>query len=759
MTATRFALMMISIFFLFNLSSCSTPSEKKEKHYLRALEYIKINDNKAAILELKNAIQMDAKFADARYQLGLLYLKAGNPKAAFGELQRTASLDPKNLDAGIKVAEFYLLSRNQENCRKYIDQVLLEDPNYLDGLALLANLELIDRNFAKAEKAIDKALVQAPENDKFYNIKGRILAAQNRWEESEKLFQKAIDLNPNNFENFRTMLMFYEQRKNEPAIQKLLNTMVPKFPDNPQLHLTLADLYQDKGELDKAETELLEVVKIDKKLVASRLMLANFYVRNQQVSKAEEALKSALADIPKDLQLQVALAELSFNVQKYDQAKSIIDSVLKTNPANGRAILIKSRFLIKDNKNNEALQALAPLTTDYPKWAEPFYYTAFAQLRLGQTELAQQYIEQALQINSTIDLYHALAAQIYLIRGNSLKAAQEATLALQINEQNTIATRIMAKALVQAKEYDKAVEFLEKLNKDKVAGDAELLDSLGSAYFGQKNEEKAKQTFSDLLVLAPDNTKALAYLTGLTVGQNIPAQIDFVKAQIAKSNSPGHYLLLGDLLTNNKQYEEALQAYQKVQELAPGNPQGYIQSARILSHLGKLDETITQYEDLLKKDPNSVAGNMGLGMTYEAQGNFNKAKERYTRALQIDPNLPAAANNIAWLLASEEGADLGEALRLAMQAKQALPEQPQIADTLGWVHYKRNSYALAITQFRQALEFSPDDSVIQYHMALALYGNKEKQKAVASLEKALAGKKEFSERKDAEELLKKWQSE
>ena len=759
MTATRFAILILSVFFLFNVSSCSTPSEKKEKHYLRALEYIKINDNKAAILELRNAIQMDAKFADARYQLGLLYLEAGNSKAAFGELQRAASLDPKNLDAGTKVAEFYLLSRDQENCRKFIDQVLRIDPDYLDSLALLANLELIEKNFAKAEEAIDKALVQAPENDKFYNIKGRILAAQNRWEESEKLFQKAIDLNPDNFANFRTMLMFYEQRKNEPAIQKLLDTMVPKFPDNPQLHLTLANIYQEKGELDKAENEMLEVIKIDKKLVVSRLMLANFYIKHQQVAKAEQSLKSALTDIPDDLQLQVALAELSFNVQKFDQAQSIIDKVLKTNPANGRATLIKGRFLIKDGKNNEALQALSPLTIEYPKWAEPFYYTAFAQLRVGQTELAQKSIEQALQNDANIDLYHALAAQIYLIRGNSVKAAQEATLALRINEQNSIAIEILPKALNQAKEYDKAVEFIEKLNRDKVAGDTDLLDSLAMAYFGQKNEEKAKQAFVDLLVLDPNNTKALAYLTGLTVGQDIVAQIKFVKAQIAKSNSPGHYLLLGDLLTKNKQYDEALQAYRHVQELAPANPQGYIQSARLLSHLGRLDETVTQYEDLLKQDPNSVAGNMGLGMTYEVQGKLDKAKERYTRALQLDPNLPSAANNLAWLLASEEGADLGEALRLAMQAKQALPEQEQIADTLGWVHYKRNSYSLAITQFRQALELSPGDPVVQYHLALALYGNKEKQEAVALLEKALVGKNEFSERKDAEELLKKWQSE
>ena len=319
--------------------------------------------------------------------------------------------------------------------------------------------------------------------------------------------------------------------------------------------------------------------------------------------------------------------------------------------------------------------------------------------------------------------------------------------------------KILAKSLVQAKEYDKAVDFIESLNQQAVSGDAELLGTLGIAYLGQNNKEKARQTFTDLLELAPDNSKALAFLTALTVDKDIPQAINFVKAQIAKSETAGHYLLLGDLLTKNNQLEEALLTYQKVQQLAPEDPQGYILSARILSQLGRIDETINQYEELLKSNPDSIAGIMGLATSYEAQGKMAKAKELYVRALELQPDLPAATNNLAWLLASEEGSDLGEALRLAMQAKQALPDQPQISDTLGWVHYKRNSYSLAVTQFRQALEGRPNDPVFQYHLALALHGNGKKQEAIEYLQKSLASESPFAESKEAAALLIKWQNE
>jgi hypothetical protein len=48
--------------------------------------------------------------------------------------------------------------------------------------------------------------------------------------------------------------------------------------------------------------------------------------------------------------------------------------------------------------------------------------------------------------------------------------------------------------------------------------------------------------------------------------------------------------------------------------------------------------------------------------------------------------------------------DIGKALILAMTANQAMPEDQNIADTFGWVHYHREPYFLAIAhKFKLAL--------------------------------------------------------
>lgn len=738
------------------LPACSGADEKKVKHYQKALEYIKASDDKAAVIELKNAIQQDAKYADARYQLGLLHLKGGDARGAFGELQRAAGLDPNNLDAGVKVAEFHLLSRNKEESRKYVDQVLAVNPNYQDALALLANLELIEGNFAKAGEAIDKAIAASPDNDKFYNVKGRVLAAENKWDEAEVQFKKAVELNPDQFANYRTLLMLYEQRQNEPALRQTLTTMQEKFPENSQLQLMLAGLHQKKGEFDQAEQALQKAISLDKEVGGLRMSLTEFYKGRQQLDKAEETLKTAVAEIPKDLQLQTALGELQFDRQKFDDAKAVMDGILASNPGHGGANLLKARFLIRDGKNEEAVQTITPLTNDYPKWPDPFYYSALAHLRLGKVELAQKAIEIAVQTNPASDRYHLLASQIHLVRGNGKDAEKSAGMALSINPRNFMAVKMLVQAFVQTKTFDKATKIIESLDEKIVNQDAELLSVAGMAYLGKNDIEKGKKYFTTLLALVPDNAKALGILTALTAGKDLDKAIDFVKKHLETHPAGGHYLLLGDLYANKKMYDEALKAFEKAQELRPEDPQGYILRANLLHMLGKSEETIAQFNELLVSQPDSIPGLMGLATAYESTGRYAEAKTKYQRVLELQPNLPAAANNLAWLIASEENGDLGEALRLAMQAKQAMPDQPNITDTLGWVHYKRNSYPLAITQFRQALEVRPEDPLIRYHLALALHANGEKEEAIALLDKVLGEDTRFKEREEVQKVLEGW---
>ena len=177
-------------------------------------------------------------------------------------------------------------------------------------------------------------------------------------------------------------------------------------------------------------------------------------------------------------------------------------------------------------------------------------------------------------------------------------------------------------------------------------------------------------------------------------------------------------------------------------------------SANLLRRLGKNKEAMEKCSMLSEKNPKSIPGKMCLAGLYAVEGSAGKAIEQYKNIIEINKDYAPAANNLAWLIASEPGGDLGEALMLAMTAKQALPNDHRVADTLGWVHYQRGSYALAIAQFEFALQNSLADPAVAYHLAMAQNANNQKEKAVQTLNKLLTSKGEFADRQKAETLLK-----
>src|SRR4051812_37554533 len=59
-----------------------------ERHLASARAYLQKNETKAAIIEIKNALQKNGDLGEARYLLGSTLLKEGNPVAAEVELRK-----------------------------------------------------------------------------------------------------------------------------------------------------------------------------------------------------------------------------------------------------------------------------------------------------------------------------------------------------------------------------------------------------------------------------------------------------------------------------------------------------------------------------------------------------------------------------------------------------------------------------------------------------------------------------------------------
>jgi Flp pilus assembly protein TadD len=174
--------------------------------------------------------------------------------------------------------------------------------------------------------------------------------------------------------------------------------------------------------------------------------------------------------------------------------------------------------------------------------------------------------------------------------------------------------------------------------------------------------------------------------------------------------------------------------------------------ARIYLTGNQQEMAIAQYQALLEKNPRQAGAQMLLGTLYEMQGKPELAETHYRKALEITPDFAPAANNLAFLLVTR-GNNIDEALKFAQVAKSKLPNDPSVADTLGWVYYHKGLYDNAIRELRDSAAQIPNNPEVHYHLGMAYFKKQEKELARASLETALSLKPDFNGAEEARKAL------
>ena len=118
----------------------------------------------------------------------------------------------------------------------------------------------------------------------------------------------------------------------------------------------------------------------------------------------------------------------------------------------------------------------------------------------------------------------------------------------------------------------------------------------------------------------------------------------------------------------------------------------------------------------------------------------------------MNARAPVASNNLAWLYAANNG-NLEEALKLAQVAFEQLSDEPNVADTLGWILVKRDNATRALPLLETAAKKLPDEPQIRYHLGIAYFKTGDWKKSQTELERALSLKPDLDSVEDLHKTL------
>lgn len=728
------------------LAGCTGSEEEKQLHLRNGNRYFEQKKYHKAIIEYANAIQIDDKFGEARYRLAESYAVLGNTQGAYGQYIRAADLLPDVPEVQIKTGTLLLMNGRFEDARSKARHVLERDPNNVAAQILLGNALAGLGDLDGAVSQIEEAMRLEPAAAAPYSNLAIVRLAQGQQDEARKAFEKAVELEPASVHAWLALAHFqWAVGEVDPAEKSLLRAFALD-PKNALTNRALATLYLSSGRAPQAEHYLSAIVGTSRSPLA-QFMLADYYSLVNRAADARRILAPLVRDKGTFAEAQARLAQLEYDAGRLDAANSALEEVLRQEPSNARALRMKARWLAVEGKRGKAIERATAAVNANPRSIAGLYLLGLLQAGAAQFDKATKSFNEVLRLNP-----RATAAQIQL---SSLALAQgDPTTAVQFAEQalrgapDDLSARVgLARALLGQHDTERAATAIKTLVKEYPA--ASVVYELDGALRVQKSDlSGARSAFARALQLNPRSADALFGLTEIDVREKnlIAARNRLEAGLVANPDDPALLLLAGRVHLALTEYAKAERVLRLAIGIDPANPDPYMLLGQIYETQQKLEAARAEFDDLARRNDKDMSARTMSAMIVHAQGNVEGAKKRYAEILAADSGSPVAANNLAWIYA-EEGANLDAAVQLAKQAVEALPENAELHDTLGWIYYRKQLPRSAIGPFEAAIARDPENPTFRYHVGLAYAETGDVVRARDAFEMALKLRPDFADAK------------
>lgn len=772
-TTLLFSLVTITIAFSF--AACSDPEQAKAEHVRQGEAYLKEGKLQEAVIEFRNATQIDGQMVPAHWGLAQAYEKLERFGEALEALQRTVQLDPNHIDARLKLANYLLLAYNNQKNQEYLteasrltDEILQKDANHIDGNILLANLLAIQGKNDEALKKLQFAISLNPQRLESHLGLARFYMQIKDQAKAEAAFKTALSINDRASLALVEYGKFFVQTGRPDQAEALFKKAVEVDASNRDVLLVLASFYLVNKKLDQAEVAYKALAELDRSKPEGRAVLADFYATVGRYDEATNIYQEAVTKSPDFVRGRYRLGELMLQRGDVAGAAQQVNQILQNNPNDLQARLLNGRIALQNGEPKKAIEDLKEVLKQDPRHKLGLYFMAEANVRAGQTE-------QARSSAGELERYHPdflpgklMQAQINLATGDPKSAHQ---LASELVERLTNATptsdltpqlidELRAKSLTARGSANMQLGDLKLARADMEAALKAAPNTPGSytnlaAVAANENRlDEAAQLYERALSIDRVHFDALAGIIkiyaatkrtneaharvdqALSTQPNNPA-LHYLKAQAYGTSEPGVVKNEAQLQEDARQAETALR---RAIEIDPDFIAAYESLAALFVNLRQPDRALAEYHKIAERRPDDAKSYTMMGMVEESRGNYDAAINHYRRTLQIDPESPIAANNLAVLYADHGKGNLDEAVQMAQAVVRKFPNQPGFADTLGWVFYKKGLFQPAVEQLQKAVQVSSargsDNALYRYHLGLALLGAGRKPDARRELQTA-----------------------
>ncbi|HKE25336.1 MAG TPA: tetratricopeptide repeat protein [Bryobacteraceae bacterium] len=645
-------------------------------------------------------MQLNPQHTGARLKLAELMAASHSRKLvsdAAAQLEQMLAASPENAEItnSLAIADIALGKREEAGHR--LEGTLRRFPANLQSSVVLAKLKLQEGDLAGAEGVLQKATAAAPHSGDALLALGELHLILNQPDKSEVEMREAVQVDS---KNDLALLSLAELQLSRKRIDEADHTFrqVAALPDKRYKPMHAAFLYVI-GKRNEAVAEFARIAEQDPDDVLGRNRLLWLYVCMDRKVDAEALLKAVLKRNPKDSYALLVRGDLSLKSGNLDDAEADLNQIIRYYPDSALAYSVLANIhrakrlrRLENDELGRALQLDAKLLEVRFRLAENLISAKQGKAALDLLNRAPAKQKQSLG--------WVIARNWAWLSIGDFKSL-EASLA-GVREVDQVPELVLQRAFIRMARHDYEGS---RMDAEKAL---------------RKNPEdvRAARLIAETYTIQKEVSKAVRRLVEISSARPGSAQLQFLLAEWeAKA---------GDV----ERSRAALEA-------AKRNDPGFVTADLALAQLDRqqdqVDSARQRLTAIIVADPKNTEALLALAEIEGAANNRSAAIFRYREVLKLDAANLTALNNLSFYLAWE---DPDAALKVCEHAVELAPDDYQIRDTLGWVYYRKGDYRHAVQELKWAVAKEPTPQR-EFHLAMSYLKTGERDLGSKELQAAL----------------------
>jgi len=644
------------------LAACSK-SPDVQALVSEAGEYHRKGDNKAAVIQLKNALQQSPEDMHARLLLGTVYLDTNDPQSAEKELRKAIELGmardkalpplarslimqgkfeavlaeagdaPDDLAAALARGNAFLGLGKGDEAKQAFELARKLSPDHPDVLIGLARHATLSRDTQLASRYADEATARNPANADAWQFKADLLRAQNKAEEALAAYEEVLKIKPNA----------------APAL------------------VSRAGIEIGMGKYDAARANLEAARKAGSATIIGIYTQALLEYREGKHAAALEQLQRILRSAPDHMPSQLLAGSAQYALGATQQAEVHLKTYLDSHPKDINARKLYAAVLLKNGEAKRAQTVASEALKDAPQDPQLLAIAGESSWQSNDLRAASDYFKKASAIAPQDAMIRASLGKAKLGQGDSDAAIAEFEKAYALDKKDQTGTALVL-SYVQQKRFDKALELVNGMEKEQPKN-ARLRLLKGAVHLARNDTANARKSFEEVLAIEPLNYPAAASLANLDVKEGKP---DSAKKRLESllekdPKNPEVLQALGALAAQQKQNEEATRWFERAHAENPDAMQAAGQLFMQYVRNGQKQKALSLAQKLQSANPQSPEALEMLGNAHFANGNREASLEAYEKLAVLKPDAAGVHYHVGILqLGAQKQAQAAAAFKKAL---------------------------------------------------------------------------------------------